>query len=56
VLGPEFIVKDGDSLDAMVLLEADPVDLFWKRIEAIEKAREEQRWLEELDKDPGESK
>jgi hypothetical protein len=56
VLGPEFIVKDGDSLDAMVLLEADPVDLFWKRIEAIEKAREEQRWLEELDKDPGENK
>jgi len=39
----------------MVELEADQVDLFWKRIDAIEKAREEQRWLEELDKEPEDS-
>lgn len=53
VLGPEFIAKDAESHDAMVEHEADQVDLFWKRIEAIEKAREEQRWLEELDKEEG---
>jgi len=55
LLGPEFIVRDAESHDAMVELEADQVDLFWKRIDAIEKAREEQRWLEELDKEPEDS-
>lgn len=55
LLGPEFIVRDAESRDAMVELEADQVDLFWKRIDAIEKAREEQRWLEELDKEPEDS-
>jgi len=55
LLGPEFIVKDVDSYNAMVEHEADQVELFWKRIDAIEKAREEQRWLEELDKQPEDS-
>lgn len=37
LLGPEFIAKDGASYGAMVELEADQVDLFWKRIEALER-------------------
>jgi len=32
VLGPEFIAKDRDSYGAMVDLEADQVDRFWKRV------------------------
>lgn len=55
LLGPEFVVKDANSYVGMVEHEADLVDFFWKRIEAIEKAREEQRWLEELDKEQGQS-
>lgn len=34
VLGPEFIARDRASYGAMVDLEADQVDLFWKRVEA----------------------
>lgn len=54
VIGPEFLVRDVAGYYAMVELEADQVDLFWKRIESIEKAREEQRWLEELERQEGE--
>jgi len=32
VLGPEFIAKDRTSYGAMVDLEADQVDRFWKRV------------------------
>ncbi|GAB6166136.1 hypothetical protein JCM19992_21360 [Thermostilla marina] len=55
-LGPEFVVKTKGALQAMIEHEADQVDLFWKRIESIEKAREEQRWLDELEKEEGQTK
>lgn len=35
LLGPEFIVKDEESYGAMVELEADQVDRFWKRLDAM---------------------
>jgi hypothetical protein len=34
VMGPEFIARDRLSYGAMVELEADQVDRFWKRIDA----------------------
>ena len=35
VLGPEFIARDEASYGAMVELEADAVDLFWKRVDSL---------------------
>ncbi|WP_437779222.1 hypothetical protein [Sorangium sp. So ce1097] len=34
LLGPEFVAKDEDSYGAMVELEAEQVDRFWKRVNA----------------------
>lgn len=56
VIGPEFVVKDADSFDGMVEHDLDQMELFWKRLGAIEKEREFQRWLEELDKEESEGK
>ena len=38
IIGPDFIAKDKESYIAMVELQADQVDRFWKRIDALEKA------------------
>jgi hypothetical protein len=35
VMGPEFIAKDHDAYASMVEREADQVDRFWKRVEAL---------------------
>lgn len=34
ILGPEFIVKDEAAYEAMVELDPDQVDRFWKRVNA----------------------
>lgn len=38
LLGPEFVAKSQASYAAMVELEADKVDQFWKRLDAIKKS------------------
>lgn len=35
-LGPEFVVKDREGYEQMILLEPDPVDKFWARVRRIE--------------------
>lgn len=35
LLGPDFVAKDQDAHASMVELEADQVDRFWKRVEAL---------------------
>lgn len=42
VLGPEFVAKDEASYGAMVELEADQVDRFWKRVEACRPVTDEE--------------
>ena len=42
VLGPEFIARDRVSYGAMVELEADQVDRFWKRLEGRKPPSEEE--------------
>jgi hypothetical protein len=37
LLGPEFVVKDEESYGAMVELEAEQVDRFWKRVESTQR-------------------
>ena len=39
-IGPEFIVKDEASIQAMIELESDQVDRFWKRIERLSSKNE----------------
>src|SRR5690242_1695146 len=36
LLGPEFLAKDADSYSAMVELEAEQVDRFWRRVESLQ--------------------
>lgn len=35
-IGPEFVVKDEASLQAMIELDADQVDRFWKRVDSLQ--------------------
>jgi hypothetical protein len=35
LLGPEFVARDEASYGAMIELEADQVDRFWKRPDAL---------------------
>ena len=42
VLGPDFVARDRVSYGAMVELEADQVDRFWKRVEARRPASDQE--------------
>jgi hypothetical protein len=42
VLGPEFVARDEESYGAMVELEAEQVDLFWKRVESRRPSTEDE--------------
>jgi hypothetical protein len=39
-LGPDFVVRDEQSYQAMVELDADQVDRFWKRIDSLRQEEE----------------
>jgi len=34
-IGPEFVVKDEASIQAMIELDAEQVDRFWKRVDSL---------------------
>jgi hypothetical protein len=38
LLGPEFVARDEQAYGAMVELDADQVDRFWKRVRMLEQA------------------
>lgn len=38
LVGPEFVVRDEQSYQGMVELNADQVDRFWKRIDSLSQA------------------
>lgn len=37
-IGPEFVVKDEASIQAMMELDADQIDRFWKRVDSLQAA------------------
>ena len=43
LLGPEFVARDEDAYGFMVELEADQVDRFWKRVEALKASHDEEQ-------------
>ncbi|MBR9803381.1 hypothetical protein GYB59_17580 [bacterium] len=40
VIGPEFLVRSEEAYQAMVELDADQVDRFWKRLDSVSTADE----------------
>lgn len=40
VIGPDFIARDIESYGAMVTLEAEQVDKFWKRVDGLARKKQ----------------